>query len=119
MPFAPLFEDRFHYGIQRAVNASGLLCERADLATFTGDVLVWVKQRISSASLVVADLSSANPNVYLEVGFAWGRGIPTVLVADQATDLMFDVRTQRCLIYGGSIKRLEKLLTAELVALTK
>lgn len=41
MPFAPLFEDRFHYGIQRAVNASGLLCERADLATFTGNVLVW------------------------------------------------------------------------------
>jgi hypothetical protein len=119
MPFDPAFDDRFHYGIQRAVNASGLLCERADLASFTGDVLAWVKERIATASLLVADLSTANPNVYLEVGFAWGRGIPTVLIADQASGLKFDVRTQRCLLYGGSIRRLEELLTAELAALAK
>jgi len=39
MPFAPEFDDRFHYGIQQAVNSAGYLCERADLATFTGDVI--------------------------------------------------------------------------------
>jgi len=117
MPFASEFDDRFHYGIQRAVHASGRLCERADLASFTGDVVTWVKDRIASASLVVADLTTASPNVYLEVGYAWGRGVPTVLIANESSDLRFDVRSQRCLIYKGSIKRLEELLTTELQAL--
>jgi hypothetical protein len=113
MPFAPEMDDVFHYGIQGAVNGAGLLCERADLSTFTGDVLNWVKHRISNATLVIADLSSANPNVYLEVGYAWGRQIPTVLVARESTELKFDTRGQRCLLYK-SIKNLEELLRNEL-----
>jgi hypothetical protein len=113
MPFAPEFDDRFHYGIQQAVNSAGYLCERADLATFTGDVITWVKERIDTASLLIADLSTANPNVYLEVGYAWGREIPTVLWSGDASDLRFDVKGQRCLLYK-SIRALEELLTREL-----
>jgi hypothetical protein len=113
MPFAPEFDDRFHYGIQQAANSAGYLCERADLATFTGDVIQWVKERIDTAKLLVADLSTANPNVYLEVGYAWGKGIPTVLLSAQAEDLRFDVKGQRCLVYKN-IRTLEELLTREL-----
>jgi hypothetical protein len=116
MPFADEYADRFHYGIQGAANAAGYLCERADLASFTGDVIAWVKDRIGSAALVIADLTAANPNVYLEVGYAWGRGVNTVLVVAQGDDLKFDVRTQRCLIFR-SIRHLEELLTEELKAL--
>jgi hypothetical protein len=116
MPFSEEYADRFHYGIQAAVNAAGFLCERADLASFTGDVLAWVKDRIGNAALVVADLSSANPNVYLEVGYAWGRGIKTVLIVTEGDELKFDVRTQRCLMFR-SIRHLETLLTTELNAL--
>jgi hypothetical protein len=116
MPFAPEMDDVFHFGIQGASNAAGLLCERADLSTFAGDVMDWVKNRISTAKLVVADLSSSNPNVYLEVGYAWGRGVPTVLVARDSNDLKFDVRGQRCIIYK-SIRQLEELLSRELKGL--
>jgi hypothetical protein len=118
MPFAPEFDDHYHYGIQQAVNAAGFLCERADLAAFTGDVIAWVKKRIDSARLLVADLSSANPNVYLEVGYAWGKGVPTVLLARDSADLRFDVRGQRCLVYT-SIRKLEESLTNELRALNR
>jgi hypothetical protein len=117
MPFAPEFDDLFHYGIYQSVHASGCLCERADLATFTGDVIAWVKERIDSARLLVADLSTANPNVYLEFGYAWGRGIPTVLVARDTAGLGFDVKGQRCLVYNNSIKKLEDSLTKELKSL--
>ena len=113
MPFTEEMDDVFHYGIQGAVNAAGFLCERADLSTFTGDVIDWVKSRIASASLVVADLSDANPNVYLEVGYAWGCGRPTVLVVRDTSQLKFDVRGQRCLAYK-KIKNLEASLRAEL-----
>jgi hypothetical protein len=115
MPFAEEYADRFHYGIRGAANATGFLCERADLASFTGDVLEWVKDRIGSAALVVADLTAANPNVYLEVGYAWGRGVRTVLVVE-GDELKFDVRTQRCLVFH-SIRHLEELLTNEFTAL--
>ena len=117
MPFAKEFDDRFHYGIQRAADAAGFLCERADLTSFVGDVLDWVRERITSASFVVADLTTANPNVYLEVGYAWGCKVPTVLLVSEAADLKFDVRGQRCLVYSGSIRQLEESLTKELKAL--
>lgn len=118
MPFAEDMDDVFHYGIYGAVSAAGFLCERADLSTFTGDVIDWVKRRIASASLVIADLSTANPNVYLEVGYAWGCGRPTVLVIRDTSELKFDTRSQRCLVYK-KIKDLETTLRAELSSLAK
>lgn len=116
MPFAAEMDDIFHYGIQGAANAAGLLCERADLSSFTGDVMEWVKARISSARLVIADLTGANANVYLEVGYAWGKGVPTVLLVRDGDDLKFDVKSQRCILYS-SIKHLEEHLARELKAL--
>jgi hypothetical protein len=113
MPFAEEMDDVYHYGIQGAVKVSGFLCERADLSSFTGDVVEWVKNRVASASLVIADLSDANPNVYLEVGYAWGCGKPTVLLVKDTSHLKFDVRGQRCLVYK-KIKDLEASLRTEL-----
>lgn len=116
MAFAEEMDDVFEYGIQGVVNAAGFLCERADLSSFQGDVMDWVKKRIATASLVIADLSTANPNVYLEVGYAWGRGKPTVLLVRDSSELRFDVKSQRCLVYKR-IKDLESLLRKELESL--
>lgn len=118
MPFDKKLDDVFHYGIQNAVNRAGYLCERADMIAFTGDILDLVKRRISQAGLVIADLTSANPNVYLEVGYAWGRGVPTILIAQDATELKFDVKGQKCIIYS-SIHELEEKLSEELIQLKK
>lgn len=109
-------EDVFGFGIQVPVNDAGYLCERVDMATFTGDILQRVKSRIESAALVIADLSGANPNVYLEVGYAWGRARPTLLVAEEGSDLKFDVRGHRCLIYKN-ITDLSKKLRKDLLEL--
>ena len=117
MPFAEEFDDIFHYGIQGAVNSAGYLCERADLQSFTGDVMEWVKKRIETADYVIADMTKANANVYLEVGYAWGCKIPTILLAQDSEDLKFDVQGQRCLVYK-SIRNLEEKLSNELNNLT-
>jgi hypothetical protein len=118
MPFTDAFEDVFHYGITPAVHAAGLICERVDQISFTGDVVHRMTERIGAAQVVVADLTGANPNVYLEVGYVWGRGVPTVLVCRQDTTLQFDVRGQRCLFYR-SIRDLEERLTREVAALRR
>jgi hypothetical protein len=118
MPFREDMEDVYEYAIKRSVNDAGFICERTDLSAFTGEILERVKSRIKSSALVVAELTGANPNVYLEVGFAWGCGVPTMLLARDAEELKFDVQGQRCLYYKR-IKDLEKLLREELQGLYK
>jgi hypothetical protein len=113
MPFAPEMEDVFYYGIQNPVRQLGYVCERVDQEAFTGDVLAQVRSRIEAADIVIADLTGANPNVFLEVGYAWGKARPTVLVIKKAEQMRFDVQGQRCLQYQ-SIKDLETRLTNEL-----
>ena len=116
MPFDKKMEDIFHYGIRNAVNNAGFLCERIDEVVFTGDILDLIKRRIGKARLVIADLTTANANVYLEVGYAWGLGIPTVLIVQDAQELKFDVKGQKCIIYSG-IRELEEKLSKELLGL--
>jgi hypothetical protein len=116
MPFSEEMEDVFIFGIQGPVNAAGFLCERVDMATFTGDILTRIKSRIETAALIVADLTGANPNVYLEVGYAWGKDRPTLLLTKKSDELKFDVRGQRCLVYKN-IADLAKKLEADLAAL--
>lgn len=118
MPFKESMDDVYHYGVDAVVSHAGYLCERADLSYFTGDALQWVRSRIQSASCLIAELSDPNPNVYLEVGYAWGCGVPTLLVTRDPDTLPFDVRGQRCLVYK-SIRDLEKNLGMELHNLVK
>lgn len=116
MPFHDDFDDVFAYGITNAVHRADLLCERIDKQPFTGDVLERVKEKIVSSAVVVADLTGSNANVFLEIGYAWGKDVPTVLVCKQGDDLKFDVRGQRCLFYTN-IKDLEGKLGDELESL--
>ena len=118
MPFSEDMEDTYIFGIQSPVNAAGYLCERVDLTTFTGDIIARIRSRIETASLVIDDLTGANPNVYLEVGYAWGKNRPTLLIAKKDNELKFDVQGQRCLIYK-SISGLEKKLETYLASLSE
>ncbi len=118
MPYGDEMTDVFEFGIREPVNTAGCLCERCDREVFTGDVLDRIKSRIAEADVVIADMTGSNPNVYLEVGFAWGKGVQTLLVAREGEELKFDVKTHRCLYYK-SISHLRKQLTdfmARLVA---
>jgi hypothetical protein len=113
MPFKKEFDDIFYYGIQQPVHMAGLLCERVDKDAFSGGIMEYVKHRIETAAVVVAELTGANPNVYLEVGYAWGKGRPVILLVQDENQLHFDVKGQRCLVYER-IKDLEEALSKEL-----
>jgi hypothetical protein len=113
MPFSDAKLDSYHYGIEKPVHDAGYLCERVDTIAFTGDILARIRERIDTAHAVIADLSGANPNVYLEVGYAWGRGTTTILLTDDVDALCFDVKGQKCIVYK-QIVDLEKKLSTEL-----
>ena len=116
MPFVPEMDDIFYFGIEGPVTAASLLAERADLSTNTGDVMERVRSRIATARLVVADISTSNPNVCLEVGYAWGKGVPTVLLVKKGAERPFDLRGQRCIVYA-TIRDLASQLARELQGL--
>lgn len=118
MPFAEEAQDLFHYGIRQAVSSNGYLCERVDQVPSVGDILTRIKQRIKTAAFVVAELTGASPNVYLEVGYAWGLGVPTVLLIQKNdfANLRFDVAGQRCIVYAN-IRDLEEKLSSEIAGL--
>ncbi|MGZ5437600.1 MAG: hypothetical protein ACXWIF_16285 [Pyrinomonadaceae bacterium] len=99
MPFGEEFEDLYLFGIQGPIHAAGYLCERVDMSVFTGDIMDRIKSRIESASLVLAEVTGANPNVYLEVGYAWGRERPTLILVKEGEDLKYDISSQRCIRY--------------------
>jgi hypothetical protein len=117
MPFREEYDDQYYLAIQPTIHEMGLLSERMDLDSFTGDIKQRMLERIRSARLLVALLDSANPNVYLEVGYAWGVETPTVLAAHQGESLPFDVRGERVLLYDR-IYRLRDMLKDELARLT-
>jgi len=113
MPFRKEMEDVFYFGIQEPSHNADLLCERIDTEAFTGDILSQVKQKIETAAVVIADLTGGNPNVYLEIGYAWGKGRPTILLVREEEEVKFDVRGQRYLKYE-TIKGLQNSLRNEL-----
>jgi len=100
LPFSEEFQNVYEFGIYPAVRSCGFICERVDETHFTGDVLHRIRGGIEAADLVIADLTEGRPNVYLEVGYAWGRGVPVIFVAKKGEQLHFDVSTHRCIFYG-------------------
>ena len=115
MPFSKEMRDVWRYGIQQPVRNAGYICERLDEEAFTGDILSQIKDRIITAKVVIADLSGCNPNVFLEVGYAWGKGCPTLLLfrkppgARRPQMLPFDVSGQKCIVYEDATDLEEKL----------
>lgn len=119
MPFGSSdMDDLYHYGISGGVRRAGFVCERADKLDFTGDVVQLIRRRIENSVLVIAILTGANVNVYLEVGYAWGRDIDCVLCAMEGEELPFDVQGQKCLFYKN-IRDLESKLLKTLRGLQK
>jgi hypothetical protein len=49
--------------------------------------------KLHNAAVVVADLTAERPNCFIEIGYALGRSIPTMMTAKSGTKTPFDVDT--------------------------
>ena len=84
--------------IKPAVEAAGLDCLRADEITHAGMIDVPMYDRLLNADLVIADLSTSNPNVLYELGVRHAmRPFSTIILAEdqlmksRSFDLFFHV----------------------------
>ena len=100
MPFDTQFKDIYKEFIAEVLSKAGFEVNRADDIISHQNILNDVLEGITSADLVIADLSGSNPNVYYELGLAHAFGRPTVLLTQDLEELPFDLRPYRVILYG-------------------
>jgi nucleoside 2-deoxyribosyltransferase len=113
MPFDVSFDDIYKRGIQSAASDCEIVAERVDEQRFSESILERIYRQIETADIVVADMSGRNANVFYEVGYAHAKGKHCILLAQDTTDIPFDLKHHRHLIYSGSIKKLHTDLLSE------
>src|SRR4051794_41173526 len=73
-----------------------------------------IYRQIEVADIVIADMTGKNPNVFYEVGYAHAKGKLTILLTSDATDIPFDLKHTRHIVYGQSITTLRERLIEDL-----
>jgi hypothetical protein len=108
MPFDARFNS-VYTALQQAVTASGMRCQRADDIWVNGHIVDDIINLIWRVRVVIADLSSRNPNVLYETGIAHTLGREVIQIAQSMDDIPFDLRPIRSLTYVNNGEGLERL----------
>jgi hypothetical protein len=83
-----------------AIEQAGLQPIRADAEIFgTGKIMDQIWRGIRAAKVLIAELTTKNPNVFYELGLAHALEKPVVLVSSNQEDVPFDLRHIRVILY--------------------
>jgi hypothetical protein len=82
----------YQYMIKPAVEDAGLECVRADEIVHSGTIDVPMYHQLLTADVVIADLSTSNPNAFYELGVRHAlRPYTTIIIAESKLIYPFDV----------------------------
>ncbi len=99
-PFNPPFGDYYDKVYRPAIEKAGLTAMRADADIFgTGKIMDQIWSGIKAAKVLVAEMTSRNPNVFYELGLAHALNKPVVLVSSNENDVPFDLQHIRVIYY--------------------
>lgn len=93
-----------------------MVVERADEIQHNDSITDVVKRSISGCDVVIAEISSKNPNVMYEVSLAHGIAKETILICDDPKSIPFDIAGINHISYSGIVE-LREQLTKRLKAL--
>ena len=100
MPFAAPLGGYYDKIYKPAIEKAGLIPIRADNEIFgTGKIIDQIWSGINTAKVLVAELTSRNPNVFYELGLAHALKKPVVLVSSNEDDVPFDLHHIRVIYY--------------------
>jgi hypothetical protein len=105
MPFAPAFDPVYDI-IDRLARESGYECGRADKKKDIGLITQGIIMDILLADIVVADISSFNPNVLYELGIAHTLAKPTIILSQELAvggKLPFDITHMTMIPYKNPV----------------
>lgn len=104
-PYTLVYEDH----IKKVVESSHYECGKADDFYAATDVMKDIWRQLNRASLIVADVSTRNPNVMYEIGLAHTVGKPVILLTQTIDAIPFDLRGVRHILYEYTPRGCRKL----------
>lgn len=99
MPFGNWFDRYYRDVYVPAIKEAGFEPVRGDELFSTGTVVEQIWEELQKSTVLLADLSEKNANVFYELGLAHAAGKPVVLTAPQIDDVPFDLRHLRVIVY--------------------
>ncbi len=100
MPFAAPIGDYYASVYKPAIEKAKLIPVRADNEIFgAGKIMDQVWSGINAAKVLVAEMTTKNPNVFYELGIAHAMKKPVVLVSSNEDDVPFDLKHIRVIYY--------------------
>ncbi len=109
MPFALEYREVYDQVYKPVCLDNGFECWRVDEKNAPGSITRDIVNGILDADLVVADLTSRNPNVFYELGIAHSAGNKTIMTAQNPKEIPFDIANYRVLMYEQSIAGAKRL----------
>ncbi len=109
MPFDAAFDDVYELGIKASVETLGWDCQRADEVIHSRDIMCKVCQGIRQARFVIADLTGQNANVFYELGMAHALEKDVILLAQDVSDVPFDLRQMNIIEYAAILPLRQRL----------
>lgn len=112
MPFSEAWSERiWSRFIKPTVESEGYVCERGDDVFSTNVIIEDVWSQIVRSSLIIADVTGNNPNVFYELGIAHTLGRKVLLIQQQNSQKCpFDVLHWRRVIYEDNADGYEILV---------
>lgn len=102
MPFKPPFDLYYESIIEPAVRAAFLDPRRADSLFRPSPIVGDIWKMVQGAKVLLADVTTKNPNVFYELGLAHAVGKAVVLVSETIEDVPFDLQQLRVILYEKS-----------------
>lgn len=111
MPFAPIFDDVWKGGIERACSSEDYVCLRVDKISLSTWITKDIEDCIGMADVVVSDITGNNPNVMFELGWALAKAKKPIVIRqqDDPNQIPFDVHGIRYIPYANSWSGIENL----------
>lgn len=109
MPFDSKFKEIYTEVYQPVCAKNELDCWRVDEIARPGSITRDIVEGIVDAEVVIADLTGQNPNVFYELGISHAVGNKTIMTSQSLSDVPFDVRSYRVLIYEQTLTGCRKL----------
>ena len=111
MPFSSEFDDVYRIGIQEPARKLGIRAERVDEQIYAEGILERIYRQIELADIIIADMTGQNPNVFYEVGYAHAKDKLCLLLTSDVSDIPFDFKHKRHIVYGDSIQNVREQLS--------
>ena len=117
-PFKGKYEKRYADTFEPAIRDAGVEPYRVDEDSGADIIISTIEKEIEKSDVCFAEITSDNPNVWYELGYALSHGKHITMVCEKSRTLPFDIRHRRIIQYEtastSDFEKLKKDITASI-----